>query len=323
MDDVDPDAIGDRRLELMLVCAHPAIDVGVRTPLMLNTVLGFTAAEIAGAMAIPPTTLAARLVRAKRRIKGAGVPFAVPDRSALPDRMRSALPDRMASVLEAVYGTYAIDWPTGGLERREGMTAEALHLAKTLAALAPEDGEAQALAALVCLSAARAPARRDATGAFVPLAEQDTGLWSVPLVERGRAHLRRAHATGALGRFVLEAAVQAVHVARMDTGTTDWPALLELHRAAHRLAPTLGSAAALAATTGEVDGPEAGLRVLGELGDRARRFQPAWATRAHLLARAGRVEEAARAFDKAVSLTTDPGERRHLEHRRSALPPLH
>lgn len=310
-EDVDPDAVGDRRLELMLVCAHPAIDAGVRTPLMLNTVLGFTAAEVAGAMALPPSTVAARLVRAKRRIKGAGVPFAIPD--------RSVLPTRLVPVLEAVYGTYAIDWPAGGLERREGMTTEALHLAETLAELAPEAGEAHALAALICLSAARAPARRDEEGTFVPLAEQDTDLWSSALVERGRAHLGRAHATGTVGRYALEAAAQALHVARKDTGSTDWPALLELHRAAYRLTPTLGSAAALAAATAEVDGPEAGLEILDDLGDGTTRFQPAWATRAHLLSWAGRVGEARAAFDKAVSLTTDPAERRHLEERRSAL----
>lgn len=311
LDEVDPDAIGDHRLELMLVCAHPAIDPAVRTPLMLNTVLGFTAAQVAGAMALPPSTVAARLVRAKRRIKGAGIPFAIPD--------RDALPSRMAHVLEAVYGTHAIDWPIGGEQRREGMTAEALHLAETLARLAPDDGDAHALAALICLSWARAAARRDADGAFVPLADQDPELWSPGLIDRGRAHLLRAHSTGTLGRYALEAAVHAVHIARRETGATDWPALLDLHLAVHRLAPTLGSAAALAAATAEVEGPAAGLEVLDDLGEDARRFQPAWATRAHLLARLGRRDEAGHAFDRAISLTTDPGERRHLEGRRAAL----
>ncbi len=310
LENLDPDALGDRRLELMLVCAHPAIAPAARTPLMLNTVLGFTAAEIAGAMALPPSTMAARLVRAKKRIKGAGIPFAIPD--------RTALPGRMAHVLEAVYGAYAIDWPIGGVERREGMTAEALHLAETLARLASEDGETHALAALICLSAARAGARLDPEGAFVPLAEQDPEHWSAPLIDRGRAHLARAHATGTVGRFSLEAAIHGVHVARRETGTTDWTALLELHRAVHRLAPTLGSAAALAATTAEVAGPAAGLGVLDDLGDAARRFQPAWAARAHLLDRLGRTAEATAAFDKAISLTTDPAERRYLEGRRSA-----
>lgn len=312
LEEIDPDAVGDRRLELMLVCAHPAVDPAVRTPLMLNAVLGFTAAEVAGALALPPSTVSARLVRAKRRIKGAGIPFAIPD--------RSVLPERMADVLEAVYGAYAIEWPIGGVERREGMTAEALHLAETLAALAPRDGETHALAALICLSASRSGARRDSDGGFVPLAEQDPARWSSPLIDRGRAHLARAHATGTVGRFGLEAAVQAVHANRRETGTTDWPALLELHRAIHRLAPTLGSGAALAATVAEVDGPAAGLEVLDSLGDAAQRFQPAWVTRAHLLDRVGRVDEAVEALDKAVSLTTDPAERRHLEGHRAGLP---
>lgn len=168
--------------------------------------------------------------------QGRGIPFEIPD--------RSVLPSRMAHVLEAVYGTYTIDWPIAGVERRGSMTAEALYLAETLATLAPEDGETHALAALICLSAARAEARHGPDGAFVPLAEQETRLWSTALVERGRAHLRRAHSTGAVGRYSLEAGVQAVHVARRDTGTTDWHALLELHRAAHQLTPTLGSVAA-------------------------------------------------------------------------------
>ena len=151
------------------------------------------------------------------------------------------------------------------------------------------------------------------------MAEQDTRLWSTALLERGRAHLRRAHATGTIGRYSLEAGIQALHVARRDTGTTDWHALLELHRAAHQLTPTLGSAAALATVTAEVDGPEAALAVLDALGDRGQRFQPAWATRAHLLDRAGRPKEAVTAFDTAISLTVDPAERRHLEGRRATL----
>lgn len=305
LDDVDPDALGDRRLELMLVCTHPAVDPAVRTPLMLNTVLGFTAAQVAEALALPPTTVAARLVRAKRRIKHAGIPFTLPD--------RAVLPERMDHVLEAVYGTHAIDWPIAGVERREGVASEALHLAETVAGLAPDDGEAHGLAALIGLSEARAPGRRDARGDFVPLPEQDTALWDPALIERGREHLRRAYATGSVGRYGLEAAIQAIHVARRDSGVTDWPTLLDLHRSRHALAPTLGSACALAATTAEVEGPEAGLAIVDALGDAARRFQPAWATRAHLLSRLGRTVEAEAALTTAISLTTDPVERRHLE----------
>ncbi len=311
LDDVDPDAVGDRRLELMLVCAHPAIDPDIRTPLMLNTVLGFTAAQIAGALAVTPTALAARLVRAKRRIKEARIPFVIPD--------RTVLPVRLAHVLEAVYGAYAIDWPIGGTQQRPAMAGEALHLAETLAGLLPRDSEVHGLAALICLSAARAPARVHGDGELVPLGEQDPALWDTSLIARGHEHLRVVHATRSLGRFGLEAAIQAVHCARRDTGTTDWRVLLDLHRSLHALAPSLGSSTALAAVTAEVEGPEAGLALLDELGERGVRFQPVWATRAHLLERLDHTAGAVAAYDKAVSLTTDPLERRHLERRRASL----
>ena len=318
VDDIDVDAIPDRRLELMLVCAHPAIERAVRTPLMLNTVLGFTAEQVGRAFSVPPSTMATRLVRAKKRIKVAGIPFRVPD--------RADLPARMASVLEAVYGAYVIDWATGPQARRlpsealpsEALPSEALHLAEVLATLVPGDPEVRGLAALIELSAARAPARVDAAGRFVPLADQDPSLWDPDLISRAHEHLRAAHARGQLGRFQLEAAIQAVHCARGRDGTTDWPALLTLHRILHSVAPSLGSSAALAAVTAEVDGPVAGLAtldaLLAEAGPSARLFQPAKATRAHLLDRLGRQQEAVAAYDSAISLTQDPAERQYLEH---------
>ncbi|HUN35871.1 MAG TPA: DUF6596 domain-containing protein, partial [Trebonia sp.] len=286
IDDVDVDAIPDRRLELLLVCAHPAIDRAMHTPLMLNTVLGFTAEQVGRAFSVPGPAMATRLVRVKRRIKAARIPFRIPD---LAD-----LPARMASVLEAVYGAYVIDWATGPQARQ--LPSEALHLAEVLAALVPGDPEARGLAALIELSAARAPARVDAAGHFVPLAGQDPALWNQELIGRAHEHLRAAHARGQLGRFQLEAAIQAVHCARGRDGTTDWPALLTLHRILQAVAPSLGSGVALAAVTAEVDGPAAGLAALDalllEAGERARLFQPARAARAHLLDRLGRNAEA-------------------------------
>src|SRR5215469_11065044 len=183
-DDVDVDAIPDRRLELMLVCAHPAIERAVRTPLMLNTVLGFTAEQVGRAFSVPPSAMATRLVRAKKRIKAAGVPFRIPD--------VADLPARMTSVLEAVYGAYVIDWATGPQSRQ--LPSEALHLAEVLATLVPGDPEARGLAALIELSAARAPARVDAGGRFVPLADQDPSRWNPHLISRAHENLRAAHA---------------------------------------------------------------------------------------------------------------------------------
>lgn len=310
VDDVDVDAIPDRRLELMLVCAHPAIDRAMHTPLMLNTVLGFTAEQVGRAFSVPAPTMATRLVRVKKRIKAAGIPFRIPD---LAD-----LPARMASVLEAVYGAYVIDWATGPQARQ--LPSEALHLAEVLTTLVPGDPEALGLAALIELSAARAPARVDAEGHFVPLADQDPALWNQELISRAHEHLRAAHARGQLGRFQLEAAIQAVHCARGRDGTTDWPTLLTLHRILQAVAPSLGSGVALAAVTAEVDGPAAGLAALDalllEAGQRARLFQPAMATRAHLLDRLGRKQEAVAAYDSAISLTHDTAEREYLQRRR-------
>jgi predicted RNA polymerase sigma factor len=310
-DDLDIDAIPDRRLELMLVCAHPAIERAVRTPLMLNTVLGFTAEQVGQAFSVPASTMATRLVRAKKRIKAARIPFHVPG--------RDDLVVRMTAVLEAVYGVYVIDWATTGPQARQ-LPSEALHLAEVLTTLVPADPEARGLAALVQFSAARAPARIDANGCFVPLADQDPSLWDSHLIDRARVHLRAAHAQGQLGRFQIEAAIQAVHCARRQGGGTDWPTLLTLHRLLHAIAPSLGSGVALAAVTAEVDGLAAGLAALDALleqsGPPARRFQPARATRAHLLDRLGRSQEAVTAYESAIALTHDTAERQYLEHRR-------
>lgn len=310
-DDLDVEAIPDRRLELMLVCAHPAIERAAHAPLMLNTVLGFTAEQVGRAFAVPAPTMATRLVRAKKRVKAARIPFRIPD--------RSHLPARMTAVLEAVYGAYVIDWATTGPQARQ-LPSEALHLAEVLTRLVPKDPEAHGLAALVQLSASRAPARLDTHGRFVPLPDQDPSLWDSRLIDQAHEHLRAAHALGQLGRFQLEATIQAVHCARRRNGTTDWPTLLNLHRLLHAIAPSLGSGVALAAATAEVEGHAAGLAALDALlqdaGQHARRFQPARATRAHLLDQLGRSEEAVAAYDSAIDLTHDPAERRHLQHRR-------
>jgi RNA polymerase sigma-70 factor (ECF subfamily) len=303
-DDLVGSGIPDRRLELMLVCAHPAIAASVRTPLMLQVVLGVDAAAIAAAFASAPAAMAQRLVRAKKRIRDTGIPFEMPE--------REQLAQRLPAVLEAVYGAYAIDWQEG--LAFDSLSAEAVHLAQVLADLLPDEPEVLGLAALTCLSEARRPARRAEDGCFVPLEEQDVTRWDGAMIARGEALLARAYAQHRPGRFQYEAAIQSAHCSRGSRGPVDAETLRTLHRALVRTAPSLGAEVALAALDGEIDGPAAGLRALDALTDPAvERFQPALAVRAHLLARAERLEEAARAYRRAIEVTSDSAVAEYLD----------
>lgn len=300
------DEIPDERLKLMFVCAHPAIDPAVHTPLMLQTVLGLEAEQIAQAFLVSPAAMAQRLVRAKRKIKQAGVPFTLPG--------QEVWPERMASVLEAVYAAYAVDWMCGDGE----LSHEAWFLSEILTDVVQEP-EVLGLASLIGFLHARRHARvRD--GVLVPLPEQDTGLWDAGMTERAEAVLKRAAGFGEIGRFQLEAAIQAVHAARRTTGRIDWRALSQLFVGLNSLYPTVGGRVSQAAVTAEDVGPAEGLRMLERIApEDIVSFQPAWAVRAHLNGALGRWEASAEAYDTAIQLTRDVPTRRWLERKRASV----
>jgi len=313
----EPDATGpdfpDERLKLLFVCAHPAIEPASRTCLMLQTVLGLDAARIGSAFLVSPAAMGQRLVRAKAKIRDAGIAFEVPEADELAPRLEA--------VLEAVYAAYGTGWDdaAGSDARRSGLAEEAVYLGRQLVALAPDQPEARGLLALMLFCEARRPARRSRDGAYVPLDRQDVRLWSRPLVAEAEAQLAQAVSAKSFGRFQLEAAIQSAHTDRMRTGRVDWSAVAGLYDGLIALAPALGALVGRAAALAEAQGPAAGLAALDAVpADRCSAYQPYWAVRAHLLAGLGRAGEAAAAYARAIGLTEDPAARAFLIARASA-----
>lgn len=290
----------DERLKLMFVCAHPAIDRGIHTPLMLQTVLGVETEAIAHAFLLPHATMAKRLVRSKRKIRNAGVAFQIPE----PEE----LPPRLSAVLEAIYGALSRDWLGAG-----ALAEEALYLASLLADLMPDEPEVLGLAALIAYTLSRENARSQ-NGYFVPLEDQDTALWDRDLLEVGQGYLTKAQSKQVLGRFQLEAAIQAVHADRLSTGVTNWEALVQLHLGLSRIAPTIGATVGYAAAVGKSIGPKEGLEALQAIDAKVRTtFAPAEATRAYLLSALGKPQEALAAYEQAISLTFEAPLRQYLQ----------
>ncbi len=312
----DQAEIPDHRLRLMFACAHPAIEPGIRAPLILQTVLGFDAATIGSAFLVAPATMGQRLVRAKTKIKQASVPFRLPE--------RGDLPERLDSVLDAIYAVFAEGWsdPAGIEARRRNLAEEGIWLGRLVVSLMPGEPEALGLLALMLFAEARRGARRDAAGDYVPLAAQDPALWDRTLIDEAEALLFRAGDMARIGRFQLEAAIQSAHVVRRATGRADWDAIVRLYDALASLTGSPVVAINRAVAIAETRGPAAGLAALDALSGDARlaEYQPYWAARAGLLAHVGEIGQADKAYEMAIGLEADPAVRRFLQERRAALP---
>lgn len=309
----EQNAIPDRRLALMFACAHPAIERGMRAPLILQTILGLTAEDIAAAFLLPPATMGQRLVRAKLRIQEAGIPFRVPD--------AEELPERLAAVLDAIYAAYTKGWNELGDDATPELAEEAIWLGRLIVSLLPNEPEAKGMLALMFYTAARSAARRDSDGAYVPLEGQDTSKWDGSLLALAEKLLHQASAAGPSGRYQIEAAIQSAHVARRLRGTANWPIVLKLYD--HLLALTGSPVVVLnrAIARAEVDGPRAALADLSplETDKRLLSYQPYWAAKGHLLALAGETASARESLTVAIGLSTDDAVKGYLVRRLESL----
>jgi predicted RNA polymerase sigma factor len=300
----------DERLQLLFVCAHPAIDPAMHTPLMLQAVLGLEAARIAQAFLVSPATMGQRLVRAKSRIREDDIRFEVPQERELPPRLEA--------VLEAIYAAFGIGWDDvpGVDQHRSDLVEEAIWLARVLLQLMPGEAEVHGLLALMLHCKARRTARRGQDGRYIPLSEQDPQQWSPAFIEEAEQHLHEARRQNRSGRFQLEAAIQSVHAERAHSGRTEWPAIVLFYEQLIRISPSPGTRVGYAAAIAEMNGAATGLAALDAIDPKTVEFyQPHWAVRAHLCQQLGKVDEARTAFDRAIGLAEDPAVRQFLLER--------
>jgi len=306
--------IPDRRVALMFACAHPEIEPSIRTPLILQTILGFTAEAIAAAFLVPPATMAQRLVRAKARLKQSGIPFAVPE---LAD-----LPGRLDAVLQAVYAAYSRDWAEAAEDTEDRLSDEAIWLGQVVAELIPDQAEVKGLLALMLFLDARRRARSAADGSYVPLDEQDTNRWNLAQIRQAEALMKDANRMEGAGRFQIEAAIQSAHVARRLYGVDSRPDIVALYDVLFTLVPTPVVALNRLVARSRLSGADEVLDEIREIGADPRLvdYQPYWAARGMLLAEAGRNEEAREALTVALGLSTDDAVRAFLQRRIARLP---
>lgn len=306
----DPSSIGDDRLRLMLVCAHPAIDPSVRPALILQVVLGLTVKTMASAFLLPPDTLNKRLIRAKAKIRAANLPFEEPEETDMPERLHT--------LLEAIYAAYFLGregTETDG-DRHHELGQEAIYLAEVVASGPRPFAEALGLRALLELCEARRGAQVDGASEFVPLLDQDPRRWDARRMANGYELLQRAAGSGEPGPFQLEAAIHGAHCSRARSNVVPWSEIASLYAILVARYPTIGARVGMAVAVAHAEGPERGLRVLEAIPNASvTTYQPYWVALAHLHEETGAPEEAARCLQRALGLTTHPRVRRFLQAR--------
>jgi predicted RNA polymerase sigma factor len=307
--------IPDQRLGLMFACAHPAIEANIRSPLILQVVLGLDAKRIASAFLMSPAAMGKRLVRAKEKIRRAGIPFRVPE--------REELSERLDTVLDAIYGAFADGWTEGTATAgvRRDLAEEAIFLCRVVTELLPEEAEPLGLLALMLYAEARRRTGRGLDGEYVPLAEQDPVLWDLAMIDEAERLLRRAGQMGSIGRYQLEGALQSAHVHRCRTGRANWAEVVELYDALMTVVASVVVAINRALAIAELHGAGPGLAAMPDVAGDARLadYQPYWAARAELMGRTGARGEAHGAYERAIGLERDPSVRKWLQRKQAEI----